>query len=375
MKNKYNTLILSTLLMISFACKKSQIELIDKTTPAEVAPIYTPDSPMWKKLNPPSNTIRDGGSFKFERENLYTCVMAREDTTFDDLKIDNFSHLKMWGNIDAQTVITGDYIPENDYWVIKKTDGIPRYSPILLGPFAVVGRFEIVGYFSLLGAGYSVNESYPTGFQFIKDFWLKSDYNQTGETVNSGILTGFMANNAGYFLENDDKKLFWHINNSQIYEKRKPFIGNYYYKFATGSAKINKKDYGYMVSESQDEKIRTKEFYKYDTDLDIWTRKADFPGDDRYEGVIFGIDDKIYYGLGQSKTEAKGFRDIWQYDTQTDKWSNFATYPGGGNIKVSTALVSGKVYIGMGYYIGKTAINTEKYIGVSDFWEFVPGKK
>ena len=171
------------------------------------------------------------------------------------------------------------------------------------------------------------------------------------------------------------KKQVWFINNSQIYEKRKPFSGNFLGRFATTSAKVNGKDYGYMLSESQDEKVKSNEFYQYNIETDTWLRKANFSGEDRYEGVIFGINDKVYYGLGQSKTEAKGFRDIWQYDSQIDKWSNFATYPGSGNIKVSTALVSGKVYIGMGYYVGATAINTEKYIGVSDFWQFVPSLK
>lgn len=375
MKNNFNLLTISCLIVISVSCQKNGVELIDKTTPSETAPTYTPNSPMWKKLVSPSNSRFTNGVLKTEQENLYTCVMARTDTVNDHLKIDNFSHINIIGNLDAQTIISGEYVPENNYWVIRKTEGIPRYSPILLGPFAAVGRFGVIGYFTLLGAGYSVNESYPAGFQFIKDWWLQSDYNQTGDVVNNVILTGFMANNAGYFLENDNNKQVWYINNGQIYEKRKAFSGNFVGRFATSSAKINKKDYGYLVSESQDEKVKTKEFYQYNTDLDIWTRKADFPGEDRYEGVIFGINDKIYYGLGQSKTDAKGFRDIWQYDTQTDKWSNFATYPGSGNIKVSTAIVSGKVYIGMGYYVGATAINTEKYIGVSDFWQFVPSLK
>jgi hypothetical protein len=375
MKNNLKSFIVSCCLISFLSCKKNEVELVDKTTPTETAPTYTADSPMWKKLTSPSNSRYSGGVVKTEVENLYTCVMARVDTLNDHLQIDNFSHISMWGNIDAQTIITGEYVPENNYWVSRKTEGTPRYSPILLGPFAITGRFGIINYFTLLGSGYSVDENYPAGFKFIKDWWLQSDYNQTGDIVNEAILTGFMANNAGYFLENDNKKQVWFINNGQIYEKRKPFSGNFLGRFTTTSAKINGKDYGYMLSESQDEKINSNNFYQYNTETDTWLRKANFPGEDRYEGVIFGINDKVYYGLGQSKTEAKGFRDIWQYDPQTDKWNNFAIYPGSGNIKVSTALVSGKVYIGMGYYVGKTAINTEKYIGVSDFWEFVPSKK
>ncbi len=375
MKNTFKALIISSLAIINTSCFKGVKDIIDQTLTAELAPVYTSDSPMWRKLNSPSSTTFDAGVFKFESENLYTCVMSKLDTVNNYRKIDNFSHIEMNGNIDVETVISGTYIPENNYWVLRKTEGTPRYSPLLLGPFWRVGRFGVIEYYTLLGAGYSVNESFPMGSQFFKDWWMKSDYSQNGESINTGVLTGFTANNAGVLLENDTKKQVWYINNGQIYEKRKPFTGNFYYKFTTASAKINKKDFGYLISESQEASIKTKELYQYNTDTDVWTRKADFPGEDRYEGVIFGIDDKIYYGLGQSKTTAKGFRDIWQYDPATDKWTTFATYPGSGNIKVATAVVSGKVYIGMGYYVGKTNINTEKYIGVSDFWEFVPSRK
>ena len=374
MKKKYNLLIVSYLSFLVSACYSKVGDIIDKTATAETPPTYSVDSPMWRKLASPANFTFNDGLFKTESENLYSCLMARPDTLNDFRKIDDFSHIDIYGNIDANTILTGSYIPENNYWVLKKAEGRPRFSPILLGPLAVFSRTDVM-YFSLFGGGYSIDESYPTGTAFFKDRWLRADFNQNGEIVPNTLLTSFMANNGGYFIENNDKKQLWYINRIQVYEKKKPFTGNFLDKFLMASAKIKRKDYGFMMLESQDEKIKTKEFYQYDTDKDIWTRKADFPGEDRQEGTMFGIDDKIYYGLGQSKTEAKGFRDIWQYDTQTDKWSIFATYPGSGNIKVSTALVSGKVYIGFGYYIGKTAINTEKYIGVSDFWEFVPSRK
>ncbi len=372
MKIIVKILIISTLSI--FSCQKDVKDLIDKTAIAETPPVHTPDSPMWKLLASPSKTRYIDGVFSTEKEDLYNCVMARRDTVSDHLEIDNINTINMFGSIDAQTTMNGTYYPEYNGWFVQKTDATPRYSPILLGPFGYFRAGE-TAYFTLFGSGYSTNESFPNGFRFIKDWWLMSDYNQTGDIVNGVALSGFMANNKGYFVENNDKKQAWKINNGEIYEKIKPFSGNFLGKFLTTGIKLKNKGVGFLLSESSDEKIKTKEFYQYDTDKDTWTRKADFAGEDRQEGVLFGIDDKIYYGLGQSKTDAKGFRDIWQYDTQTDKWSRFATYPGSGNIKVATAQVAGKVYIGMGYYVGSTSINTEKYIGTSDFWEFVPSRK
>ncbi|WP_337041652.1 hypothetical protein [Emticicia sp. 17c] len=374
MKNSLKILLLGGVLWGFVACEKKEIVLVDESPTSEEAPTYTPDSPMWRKLSSPTNYSFNEGIVKTETENLYTCVMGRPDTTNDHLAVDNRSRIDMMGNIDAQTVITGTYSPEGNYWNFRTVAGLPRYSPMLLGPFAQFGRTE-VEYYSLFGGGYTTNENYPNGVNYYTDFWQQTDFNQSGDIVGKGILTGFMANNAGYFIENNAGKQMWYINNARIYYKRKPFTGSYLGKFAMASAEVNKKEFGFMLLESENEKIKTKEFYQYDADNDTWIKKADFPGEDRFEGVMFGVDDKIYYGLGQSKTQPKGFRDIWQYDPVTDKWANFATYPGSGNIKVSTAKVSGKTYIGFGYYIGTTKINTEKYIGVSDFWEFVPTRK
>ena len=329
---------------------------------------------MWRKLTSPNSYSFSEGVVKTEMEDLYTCVIGRPDTTNDHLAIDNRSRIEMAGNIDAETTITGTYIFEQNFWNVKKMEATPRYEPMLLGPFAVFGRTE-VEYFSLLGGGFSFNESFPDGINYYLDSWMMTDFNQTGDIVGKGLLTGCMINNGGYFIENNAGKQMWYISRIRVYEKRKPFPNNFLGKFAMASAEVNKKEVGFMLSESKSEKIPTREFYQYNDADDTWTRKADFPGDDRYEGTIFGVKDKIYYGLGQSKTEAKGFRDIWQYDPVTDKWTKFATYPGSGNIKVATAKVSGKVYIGFGYYVGATKINTEKYIGVSDFWEFVPSRK
>ena len=374
MKNIYNIVLVSSLVVGIFACEKKEPEYIDETPTKEEAPTFTPDSPMWRKLTSPNSYSFSEGVVKTEMEDLYTCVIGRPDTTNDHLTIDNKSRIEMAGNIDAQTTITGTYTFEQNFWNVRKMEASPRYEPILLGPFAVFGRTE-VEYFSLLGGGYTTNENFPNGINYYLDSWMTTDFNQTGDIVGKGMLTGCMVNNGGYFIENNTGKQVWYISRIRVYEKRKPFPGDFLGKFAMASAKLDRKEYGFVLLESESISRKTRDFYQYNEDNDTWIRKADFPGDDRYEGVLFGIADKIYYGLGQSKTEAKGFRDIWQYDLLTDKWTKFATYPGSGNIKVATAKVSGKVYIGFGYYVGATKINTEKYIGVSDFWEFVPSRK
>ena len=373
-RTKSLTVIIVTLLLSSWSCIKKTVDFVDASPIREEAPTYIPDSPIWRKLNSPSrNSFRDG-FYKTEPENLSIALMCRPDTLNDYLKIDNESSLLVYGNIDANTIVSGAYFPRGQYWNLGQYTGKQRYDPILMGPFAITSRQEVI-YFNLFGGGYSFDESYPNGINVFRDFWLRSDFNLNGDIISSYPITSFMANNAGYILENNEGKQVWYINNGRIYYRRKPFPGKFYDKFLTANNRVNRKEFGFVMNESKNENIKTKEFYQYNTDTDEWIRKADFPGEDRMEGTMFGVDDKIYYGLGQSKTEPKGFRDIWEYNSQTNLWSKFATYPGSANIKITTALVRGKVYIGLGFYVGVTAIKTEKYIGVSDFWEFVPSRR
>jgi hypothetical protein len=358
-----------------FSCKKEPITPEDLTPPEEVATTLTPDSPVWKRLSSPSIYRYNDGGISANITTMFTGTMYRADTLNDGLFIDNSSSIITNGNVDYRTLATGYYSPSGDRWFLSLKLGLPRYSSMVLGIFAITGRYEQVNFFSLLGSGYTINENYPDGKSYINDIWMRAN-EETGEKIKEGVLlTGFMANNNGYFFENDAEKQMWHINNSQIYKKittfYEPFLGN----IACASTKIKGKEYGFVLSESTSPKAKTKSFYQFDTSTETWAKRADFPGEDRMEGVLFGIHGKIYYGLGQSKTEAKGFRDIWEYDPTTNAWTKFATYPGGGNIKLMTTTVSGKAYIGMGYQIAKTAIGTEKYVGALDFWEFVPSKK
>ncbi len=376
MKKLHNYLFIILLGAFFINCKPSPVNLVDVAQPIEKAPIYIPDSPMWHKLASPSNGRIINDVYRTEKEDLFTCHFTRSDTTSDSQIVDNKSFLYFNGNIDKNTIVNGVYLPERDEWALSKTEAVPRYEPIMIGPIAVTIR-DIVTYGYFFGSGYTINEDFPNGIKYFKENWMTNDIKIIGVQNPSTLLTGVVANNTGYIIENDNNKNLWDVNNIAIYEKRGAFTGDFNGRFAIASTvkKIKKDEFVYLLSESDNPNIKTKELYRLDTQTFKWSRKADFPGDDRFEGVFFGIQDNLYYGLGQSKTEAKGYRDIWQYNTLTDKWEKFATYPGSGNIKVATCIVAGKAYLGLGYHVGTTAINTEKYIGVSDFWEFIPSKK
>ncbi len=358
-----------------FSCSQKPVAFVDLAPEIEKAPEFIPDSPMWRKLASPNQGKIIDNANRTETEELFTCQFSRSDTLNDSQIVDNKSFLYFNGNLDATTIATGVYFPESNAWVLNKNSAIPRFDPLMMGPIASSAR-DVVSFRFFFGGGFAINEDFPNGIKYFSGIGQTSDISINGVKAPETLLTGVVANNTGYIIENNNDKTLWSFNNSSIFEKHEQFNGNFNGKFLMASTvkKDKKGEFVFLLSESEDINKKTKELYQLNNETFKWIRKGDFPGEDRYNGVFFGIGDNLFYGLGQSKTEAKGYRDIWKYDTITNKWVMFATYPGSGNIKVSTCIVAGKVYIGLGYYIGTTKIGSEKYIGVTDFWEFVPSR-
>lgn len=68
------------------------------------------------------------------------------------------------------------------------------------------------------------------------------------------------------------------------------------------------------------------DLWEYDPQLDTWTRKADFPGMDRYQLSSFSIDDQGYVGMGIDHDLYR--KDWWKYDPLIDSWVEVSSLPG-----------------------------------------------
>ena len=82
-------------------------------------------------------------------------------------------------------------------------------------------------------------------------------------------------------------------------------------------------------------------------------KKANFPGGERSGAISFAIGTKVYLGLGWSgfNNGNVGMRDFWEWDQTTNLWTKKADYPGnsvGGAVGFS---IGSKGYIGTGYTI------------------------
>jgi N-acetylneuraminic acid mutarotase len=90
--------------------------------------------------------------------------------------------------------------------------------------------------------------------------------------------------------------------------------------------------------------------YTSSTDFTVlkgsWQRLPDFPGQARFGGVGFVIDDKIYYGTGSNN--GTYFDDFWEYDPVSGQWAQKADFPGGACYGSTGVTVGTKGYVGFG---------------------------
>jgi N-acetylneuraminic acid mutarotase len=103
--------------------------------------------------------------------------------------------------------------------------------------------------------------------------------------------------------------------------------------------------------------------------LNLWTKKADFPGNvSRLGAVAFSIANKGYFGTGGNAANASViYSDFWEYDPATDTWTQKANMAGGSRKAAIGFSIGSKGYIGTGNNSTTGGINYTQ-----DFWEYDP---
>lgn len=110
-----------------------------------------------------------------------------------------------------------------------------------------------------------------------------------------------------------------------------------------------------------------KDLWEYDSQTDIWSQKAALPESfrGRVKAVAGVIGTKAYVGMGSvgAYDPSSQFSDFWEYDTQTDIWTRKADFPGKGKNDLFCTVVNGILYTTMGY---------TGTIRLSDNWMYDP---
>lgn len=221
------------------------------------------------------------------------------------------------------------------------------------------------------GLGYLVNDEIPGKYAYQRDMYaiLNGFFTDVIPFYGGqpGELAYFITTEWAYFLTNNGSPAMRRIYADLDQEERAPLpeAPGVLATFSIG-------EMGYVVNQAPGQQPH---LFAYDSETDVWTRKADFPGKARSRGIGFSVKNKGYYGLGTDANQ-QGLRDLWQYDPATDQWQYHTDYPGQGNTYVVVFSPSNKqtrTYIGFGYENQtRTDSPAIRIVGCTDFWEFAP---
>jgi hypothetical protein len=103
----------------------------------------------------------------------------------------------------------------------------------------------------------------------------------------------------------------------------------------------------------------------------VWTQKANFPGTGRYLAASFSIGTKGYIGIGYTDvTITSAFTDFWEWDQTTNVWTKKADYPGNSGGVVANFSIGSKGYIATGQSKIEAGFTNElwEYNPATDSW-------
>ena len=113
--------------------------------------------------------------------------------------------------------------------------------------------------------------------------------------------------------------------------------------------------------------LTVKDFWEWDQITNVWSRKADYPGNSSSVAVSFSIGAKGYIGFGNDIIDGLT-NEFWEYDPSTNSWTQKASLPKSRGMAVGFSIGT-KGYIGTGYKDSYTDYSypVQTY---QDFWEW-----
>jgi len=196
------------------------------------------------------------------------------------------------------------------------------------------------------------------------DIWLSFD---TMPTVGRVGAICFVINSNAYIgggvtnaFRNDADREFWkydpHLN---IWTRvaDTPF-GTYSAETLTA---FSIGDCGYAHGSFND-----NNFYEYNSGLDTWTKKSNFPGLGKMDQVGFTIGDKGYIGTGFGSN--RNTTEFWEYDPKLDKWTQMADFPGMARNGAIGFSIGDLGFIGLGNADGVIVDDIWLYDKSSNIW-------
>ena len=104
------------------------------------------------------------------------------------------------------------------------------------------------------------------------------------------------------------------------------------------------------------------EFWEFDPIINRWSKKADFPGNARTNGISFTVGDYGYIGSGWNASHGGIQPDFWIYTPETNTWLQTSDCPY-STLYGCTFSIGNKAYYGIGAWLFSDGIQ---------IWEFTP---
>ena len=257
-----------------------------------------------------------------------------------------------------------DYVYQRNTWF---PGNLPNVS-VRRGLISYVVYFRGKDPDIFYGLGYQTDDLFPGKYVYLRDMFAVlsgvGSYVYPFYEGEDGEIAYFTTTEWAFFLTNNGSPAMRGIYAQFEQESRAPLPEKpgILATFSIGET-------GYVINQVPS---RQPHLFAYDSERDIWSRKADFPGPQRSRGVGFSVKDKGYFGLGTAPNQ-QGLRDIYQYDPATNTWQYLTDYPGQGNRYPIVWSGPNRAYLGWGYE-SQTVVGSAGYrqIGCTDFWEFKP---
>jgi N-acetylneuraminic acid mutarotase len=159
-------------------------------------------------------------------------------------------------------------------------------------------------------------------------------------------------------------KDFWEWDQTtNVWTKKADYPGN-----STGAAvgfSIGRK--GYIGTGFGDGPNLSNDFWEWDQETNVWTKRADFEGAPRGYATGFSIGNKGYIGTGYGDGSTL-YNDFWVWDQETDVWTQKTNFGGMARNAAVSFSIGNKGYIGTGI----TGVNPN--YAFQEFWEYDPNK-
>jgi len=226
-------------------------------------------------------------------------------------------------------------------------------------------RYEAAGF--AIGTKVYVGLGTSDGDNILKDFWEWDQASNIWSQIadypgNSSIrAVGFSIGTKGYIGTGYTNE-FWEYDPATNTWAQKSSVPSTFGIAGAVGFSIGTKGYiGTGLLSNGISGSFNQDFWEWDQATNVWTKKADFPGNDRWYAVGFSIGNKGYIGTGSGQA---AYKDFWEWDQATDEWTQKADFSGTPRLAAVGFSIGNKGYIGTGINYG-TASNFNK-----DFWEW-----